>query len=739
MKPAAVHEAFAKALESEIATLAQKHPEELLSGPGTSSLAGWFLGPKAENRDVFKSLIVSALDAHCQARRDYFPADPSYVTEQVKADPEYKDTIEFLEARLAHLLRQLAGSVPFWSYRWQSHMNWDLTMPSLVGYFATMLYNPNNVAAEASPVTTMLEMQVGDDLCRMLGYTIPPPDDRAAIKPWGHITCDGSVANLESMWASRNLKYWPVTVREALRSSPQLAPARSLTVDLPSGGRRALLDLSSWELLNLEIDTTLDLTACFTSEYGIDAGVVAEVFGASCPYSLQNIGLLELYRRSLADLEPKMPAIFGPSTMHYSWPKAAAILGLGSNNVRPVHVDLSARMDVEHLRSGLEQCLAERRPVIMVVGVLGSTEESAVDPFAAIVRLRDEYRSAGLEFELHADGAWGGYFASILREDPHATAELQEAYSKREFAPTMCMSRYVVEQYDALAAVDSITVDPHKAGYCAYPAGGLCYRNGAMRDLVAFTAPVVYHGGVDPTVGVYGVEGSKPGAAPAGVYLGHRVIRTDQSGYGQILGKSFWSSKRLYAALITMADEQQDFTVTPFQRLPAEVAGKSPAEVRKQYEYIRDEIVPKTNDQLLADVTAMKLFRQLGSDQIIITYAFNFKNGDGTLNRDCALANKLNNAIFTKLSLQQFQGDHVPTVPMFVTSSDFDPHTYGQTFVDEFGKRIGLDVDQGQSISCLITTTMDPWLTDTSEGSFIPTLIEVLQQTVESSIEEVRT
>jgi len=37
-----------------------------------------------------------------------------------------------------------------------------------------------------------------------------------------------------------------------------------------------------------------------------------------------------------------------------------------------------------------------------------------------------------------------------------------------------------------------------------------------MRDLIAFTALVVFHGGVDPTVGVYGIEGSKLGAAADG-------------------------------------------------------------------------------------------------------------------------------------------------------------------------------------------------------------------------------
>ena len=62
-----------------------------------------------------------------------------------------------------------------------------------------MLYNPNNVSAEASPLTTMIEYEVGQDLCKMLGYIGNDGKDQVP-KPWGHITCDGSVANLESMW-----------------------------------------------------------------------------------------------------------------------------------------------------------------------------------------------------------------------------------------------------------------------------------------------------------------------------------------------------------------------------------------------------------------------------------------------------------------------------------------------------------------------------------------------------------
>ena len=64
-------------------------------------------------------------------------------------------------------------SASFTSMRYQGHMLWDQAMPAAIGLFAGMLYNQNNVAAEASPVTTRLEIEVGNDLCRMLGYPVP--------------------------------------------------------------------------------------------------------------------------------------------------------------------------------------------------------------------------------------------------------------------------------------------------------------------------------------------------------------------------------------------------------------------------------------------------------------------------------------------------------------------------------------------------------------------------------------
>ena len=256
-----------------------------------------------------------------------------------------------------------------------------------------------------------------------------------------------------------------------------------------------------------------------------------------------------------------------------------------------------------------------------------------------------------------------------------------------------------------------------------------------MRNLVAFTAPVVYHGGVDPTVGIYGVEGSKPGAAAAAVYLSHRVISTDQSGYGKILGRTLFNSKRLYSALVTLPEDDDPFVIETIQRLPAVRAGEPPAKVQAQLEKIRTQIAERTNDEILADAATMKLFRELGSDQNIVSYAFNFLV-NGKRNQDVAKLNALNNAIYTKLSLSA-DPEKVPDTKMFVTSSDLDPAVYGTEIVEDFRGRLGVTGSPDTPIAFLISTTMDPWLTDTAAGNFIPTLMQVLRGAVLAAVAEV--
>jgi glutamate/tyrosine decarboxylase-like PLP-dependent enzyme len=737
---------------------------------GGAALGAWFLGPKGENGELFKRLVEQIVSAHLMDRERDSERDPAWITSDRKSTDAYKEAVELLEEQLAVLLEDLGKSVPFFSYRYQGHMLWDVTMPSVLGYLAALLYNQNNVAAEASPVTTQLEMAVGDDLCEMLGYYVPtrefeedegrkewrPAADKVAA--WGHITCDGSVANSEAVWCARNLKYYPLGIAAALSRVPALEPAIGLDVGLPNGSRRALVELSEWELLNLEADEVLALPRRLSDEYDLTD---VDVDGTLVRYTVQELGL-SAFRRRFAPRSHD-PVILAPATAHYSWPKAAAMMGLGRSALQAVPVDLNGRMDLGHLRRTLDRCLRDRRPVVMVVAVMGSTQESAVDPLAGILELRERYRAKGLEFWLHADAAWGGYFASMLRPgsgfvkmipakqladaDDEEARELMDLAGwpdekERFFRPTIAMNEYVHAQFEVLGQTDSITVDPHKAGYIPYPAGGLCYRNSAMRHLVAFTAPVVYKGKTDPTVGLYGIEGSKPGAAAAATYLSHRVIRTNQDGYGRILSRCMWGSKRFYATLVTMAQEDDPFVVVPFQRLPVERSEKrwTRRDLKAELDRIREDLVHQTDSQLMTYLgqegqegkERRRWFRNLGSDQIIVSYSFNFKR-DGKLNARVDLANRLNKALFERLSRLRPTNDPFPG--LFVTSSAFDPATYGRETVGLYKRRLGLDDDGKTPVDFLISTNMDPWLTDTETGNIIPTLIGELREVVLAEVQ----
>lgn len=91
-------------------------------------------------------------------------------------------------------------------------------MPANLGYISAMLFNQNNCASEVSTVTSKFEIEVGKDLCVMLGY------DRD--KCMGHLTAGGTVANIEAIWAARNIKYFPLGLQEALQKDDRLAQAR---------------------------------------------------------------------------------------------------------------------------------------------------------------------------------------------------------------------------------------------------------------------------------------------------------------------------------------------------------------------------------------------------------------------------------------------------------------------------------------------------------------------------------
>lgn len=134
-----------------------------------------------------------------------------------------------------------------------------------------------------------------------------------------------------------------------------------------------------------------------------------------------------------------------------------AIAGIGSDNFINVAVDEDARMDINDLRVHLDECLRKQIPVYGGVAIMGSTEHGACDPLADVVSLREEYQSKGLSFAIHADAAWGGYFASFIDRTMKGPPS-----NLLPLVPALKLQDYTMEQLYSLQYADSITIDPHK-------------------------------------------------------------------------------------------------------------------------------------------------------------------------------------------------------------------------------------------------------------------------------------
>jgi glutamate/tyrosine decarboxylase-like PLP-dependent enzyme len=450
------------------------------------------------------------------------------------------------------LLGELKSDIPFYSPRYVGHMTADAAMPAMVGYLATMLYNPNNVSWEASPITTLLELEVGRQLAKMFGFG-RSPDELAAT--WGHITSGGTLANLESLWVAKAVKFLPVAVREG---------ARALDVTGLTAGpeKKDLLRLTAWELVNLSPRQALDLKDQLVAAYAARHSdrpadqAAAEVAAELKKHEILSLGDHVFFSQLTGDDALQPAIVCAPQTMHYSWVKGPGAIGIGSKQVTPIPIDAAFRQDTGELRRVLEQALRDRRPIISVVGVVGTTEEGAADAIDQLVALRDEFTPRGLSFSLHADAAYGGYLAACFRSaggEFRTRPEMQQAYANWP-------SDEVYRSYAALKDVDSITVDPHKLGFVPYPAGAVVFRDGRVMDLVAQEAAYALGGRTTRQtnefyLGKYILEGSKPGAAVAATFLSHRVSPLDETGYGAILGQTVRTSRVWHDRFVAFAEQ----------------------------------------------------------------------------------------------------------------------------------------------------------------------------------------
>ena len=476
------------------------------------ALDACFLGPYGENDTLLEKLMVEFLRDHVYWRRNFHPEDPPAIATACAQHPDY---LAF-EARMRRELHQLSAalkkSVPFHSPRYIGHMASDLLLPGLAAQILTLPYNPNNVSEDAAPVTVDMEVQVGLQLARMLGYPHDPAQPACAF---GHLASGGSLANYQALRLALALKAFPVALRAA--QVPDLA--------LPAD------DWSAFNLAAADVIVLLERWQAWLAAQSPEqrahwhARVEAE--------RIEQRGLAGFFATHPT---LRVPLVLAPVTAHYSWSKGLKLLGLGRDQLHllPTH---GMRLDPAALRDTLERCARERQPVLMCVAVLGSTEYGTIDPIDAVLAARKDARQQGLDFSVHVDAAWGGYLATLFRNEDGSLRAREEVAGEYVRFPTPA----VHAAFAALGDTDSATVDPHKLGYLPYGAGAFVCRDHRAMTLLAERADYVFHGNIPRdylaryrSLGQFVPEGSKSGAAAAAVYVTHRVLPLDHRHFGRL-------------------------------------------------------------------------------------------------------------------------------------------------------------------------------------------------------------
>ncbi len=485
----------------------------------SDDLAPYFLGPYGENNDFFEKTLLELVRDHVFWRRNFHPEDTPPITTREQHSPEFLDAMAKMRQELHLLTAQLKRSVPFFHPRYLGHMVSDLLMPGLIAQLVTTLYNPNNIVEESAPVTVKLELEVGRQLARMLGFSIDPKQKPCAL---GHLTSGGTVANDEGLWLARAIRLYPLAVRDSGVSISSLA------------------GLDDWALLNWSTPKVLELADAVEAV----PGAVAAVAGAR----VETIGLGRFCAKHPLAAEL---AVLAPGTAHYSWHKAMKLLGLGAEQLVEVPTS-QARIDVAALRRLLEERAAQHKPVLAVIGVYGTTEFGTLDPIHELAALRGR----PLEFWLHVDAAWGGYLPSLFRETSGALRTRASIAEGFKHFPSV----RVHQSTAALASADSVTVDPHKLGFVPYGAGAFLARDRRVFDLVQQEASYVFGAVANEEdryrkPGRFSLEGSRPGSAAAACYVNHRVLPLDAEHFGRLMGRSVRACEALFDRIPALAAE----------------------------------------------------------------------------------------------------------------------------------------------------------------------------------------
>jgi len=280
---------------------------------------------------------------------------------------------------------------PFTSSR-QIRERLDSSLPEEPANFDELLHTFRN---------TLIELSRHNGHPRMFGYVQAPGTAIAAI------------ADLLASALNANLTAW--------RSAPVAVEIERLTIN--------------W--IKQIIGFNRESAGLFVSGGSMaNMAALAAARRAKAPAQIQNKG---------AQFSSGTLRVYASEETHHSVAKAAALLGIGRDNVRLISVDERHKINLDELVAAIEEDRAAGHLPICVVANAGTVATGAFDPLKQIGEIARSF-----DLWLHVDGAYGG-FAALAASTRPLFASIEEA--------------------------DSLALDPHKWLYLPVDCGCVLYRD----------------------------------------------------------------------------------------------------------------------------------------------------------------------------------------------------------------------------------------------------------------------
>jgi len=230
-------------------------------------------------------------------------------------------------------------------------------------------------------------------------------------------------------------------------------------------------------------------------------------------------------------------AVAHSADAHYTHGRMCHLLGVESVAV-PTAAD--GTMDLQ----ALEEVLRGGR-IGTVVATTGTTGLGAVDAVHEIVTLSRRYGA-----RVHVDAAYGGFFRLVADDTAEGVAA----------AP-----------FAAIAACDSVVIDPHKHGLQPYGCGAVIFRDPGVARYYLHDSPYTYFTSDELHLGEISLECSRPGAAAAALWLTLQLLPLTPDGLGAVLRPG----RRAALAWADLIDDSDQLTL--FQRPQLDILSYFPA------------------------------------------------------------------------------------------------------------------------------------------------------------------